>query len=86
LIDTINAALRTAANRLFPIINHRDKIISCPPLYPLFLDVTDRLCVIIGGGAVATFARHGGCSMPAPSACDMIAPDVSPDVPDSVRK
>jgi precorrin-2 dehydrogenase/sirohydrochlorin ferrochelatase len=55
------------------------------PQYSILLDVTDRLCVIVGGGAVAVRKAQGLIDAGARNVC-MIAPEFSPDVPESVRK
>jgi precorrin-2 dehydrogenase/sirohydrochlorin ferrochelatase len=55
------------------------------PAYPLFLDVTTRLCVIIGGGAVATRKAQGLLAAGA-TRLRMIAPMFASDVPQAVQQ
>jgi precorrin-2 dehydrogenase / sirohydrochlorin ferrochelatase len=55
------------------------------PLYPILLDVTDRLCMIIGGGTVAARKAQGLINAGS-RRVHMIAPEFSPDVPESVRR
>ncbi len=54
-----------------------------PPRYPIFLDITDRRAVIIGGGAVA--ARKAAALLDAGCADVRIyAPDIDPKMPEQV--
>jgi precorrin-2 dehydrogenase/sirohydrochlorin ferrochelatase len=53
--------------------------------YPLFLDLTDRLCVIIGGGVVATRKANGLLESGA-TRVRMIAPVFASDVPIAVEQ
>jgi siroheme synthase-like protein len=62
-----------------------DKITPMPPSYPLLLDVTHLLCVIIGGGAVASRKAHGLVAAGA-QRINMIAPTFSPNIPPSVHQ
>jgi precorrin-2 dehydrogenase / sirohydrochlorin ferrochelatase len=55
------------------------------PAYPLFLDITGRLCVIIGGGAVATRKANSLLAAGATRVC-MIAPMIASDVPQVVQQ
>jgi precorrin-2 dehydrogenase/sirohydrochlorin ferrochelatase len=53
--------------------------------YPILLDVTDRLCVIIGGGTVAVRKARSLLSAGAQN-LHMIAPVFAPNVPEAVRE
>jgi len=55
------------------------------PSYPLCLDITTRLCVIIGGGAVATRKAQSLLAAGA-TRVRMIAPMIAPDVPQAVQQ
>ena len=56
-----------------------------PTLYPLLLDVSNLLCVIIGGGAVASRKAHGLIAAGA-QRINVIAPDISPNIPASAHQ
>jgi precorrin-2 dehydrogenase/sirohydrochlorin ferrochelatase len=53
--------------------------------YPLLLDVSNLLCIIIGGGAVASRKAHGLIASGA-QRINVIAPTFSPNIPPSVHK
>jgi len=56
-----------------------------PPSYPILLDISDRLCVIVGGGPVAVRKASGLINSGA-RRVRMIAPMIAPNVPASVEQ
>src|SRR4051794_25436732 len=60
--------------------------VSSPrPAYPLLLDVTDRLVVIVGGGAVAVRKANGVLEAGA-RRVRCVAPEFHPDLPSAVER